>query len=130
MVVVSTLNVPHEGTGRVVSIEDSIWDGETTSVIATVGRMLGASRGTRGGGLRVDVVAVQLIENRNKCDRAPSAPQEKNLECRAGPLRAGTEGKLALDCLSTPARPPSILDTMPAYPLLRCHDAGVLAGAG
>ena len=60
MAVVWTFNVPHSGTRRVFSIEDRIWDGQRTSVSATVGRTLGASLGvrrqirTRGGGFGDD----------------------------------------------------------------------------
>jgi hypothetical protein len=49
------LNVPDAEAGRMFSIEDKLWDGQKTSVSATVGRMLGQSRaasrrvGTRGG---------------------------------------------------------------------------------
>src|SRR4051812_25604904 len=57
MAVVWTFDVPDAGTRRVFSTEDKVWDGQTTSVTATVGRALGASRGvprqmrTHGGGL-------------------------------------------------------------------------------
>ncbi len=47
MAVVWTLNVADAGTGRAFSIEDTIWDGQRTSVSATVGRTFGASRGVR-----------------------------------------------------------------------------------
>src|SRR6266571_6061252 len=66
MAVVWTFNVPDAGTRRVFSIEDRIWDGQRTSVSATVGRTLGASRGvhrqilTRGGGLGDDFKAASL----------------------------------------------------------------------
>jgi hypothetical protein len=50
MAVVWTCNVPDAGN-RVFSIEDRIWDGQRTSISATVGRTLGTSRGTRAGGL-------------------------------------------------------------------------------
>ncbi len=57
MTVVWTSNVPDAGTRLAFSIEDRIWDGQRTSVSATVGRTLGASQGVprqiraRGGGL-------------------------------------------------------------------------------
>jgi hypothetical protein len=66
MAVVWTFNVPDAGTRRVFSIEDRIWDGQRTSVSATVGRTLGASRGvrgqirTRGGRLGEDFKAASL----------------------------------------------------------------------
>jgi len=44
MAVVWTFNVPNAGTRRVFSIEDRIWDGQRTSVSATVGGTLGTSR--------------------------------------------------------------------------------------
>ena len=46
MAVVWTFNVPNAGTRRVFSIEDRIWDGQRTSVSATVGGTLGTSRGS------------------------------------------------------------------------------------
>jgi hypothetical protein len=61
MAVVWTLNVPVAGTGRAFSIKDRIWDGQRTSISATVDRMLGQSQGTsrvvRTGGGRLCVVS-------------------------------------------------------------------------
>jgi len=66
MAVVWTFNVPDARTRRVFSIEDGIWDCQRTSVSATVGRTLGASRGvprqirTRGGDLGDDFKVASL----------------------------------------------------------------------
>ncbi len=66
MAVVWTLNVLDAGTCRAFLIEHRIWDGQRTSVSATVAQTLGTSRGvprqirTRGGGIRDDFKAVSL----------------------------------------------------------------------
>jgi len=66
MAVVWTFNVPDAGTRRAFSIEDRIWDGQRTSISATVGRTLGASFGvnrqirTRAGGFGDNFKAASL----------------------------------------------------------------------
>jgi len=45
MAVVGTLDVSGAGIRRLSSIEDKIWNGEGTSVSATMGRTLGPGRG-------------------------------------------------------------------------------------
>jgi len=62
MAVVWTLNVSDGGTRRPFSIEDRIWDGQRTSVSATLGASRGVPRQTRtsGGGLGDDFEVASL----------------------------------------------------------------------
>jgi hypothetical protein len=96
MAVVWTSNVPDAGTRRVFSIEDRIWDGQRSSVSATVGRTLGASRGvprqirTRGGGLGDDFKAASLQRHfwvRN----APYAVKDRGNPLKSQQMRAPSE---------------------------------------
>jgi len=96
MAVVWTFNVPNAGTRRVFSIEDRIWDGQRTSVSATVGGTLGTSRGvlrqirTRGGGLGDDFKAASLQRHfwvRN----APYAVKDRGNPLKSQQMRAPSE---------------------------------------
>ena len=96
MAVVWTLSVPDTGTGRLFSIEDRIWDGQRTSVSATAGWTLGASRGvprqtrTRGGGLGDDFKTVSLQRHfwvRN----APNAVDDRGNPLKSQQIRAPSE---------------------------------------
>jgi hypothetical protein len=96
MTVVWTSNVPDAGTRRAFSIEDRIWDGQRTSVSATVGRTLGASRAVpreiraREGGLGHDFKAASLQRHfwvRN----APYVVKDRGNPLKSQQMRAPSE---------------------------------------
>jgi len=64
MAVVWTFNVPNAGTRRVFSIEDRIWDGQRTSVSATVGGTLGTAGESSDRFARAEV-ALGMISKRH-----------------------------------------------------------------
>jgi hypothetical protein len=65
MAVVWTLNAPSAGARRAPSIEDKIWDGEGTSVSATVSRTVGAGRGSQ----QARMLALRIISKRHSLQR-------------------------------------------------------------
>ena len=96
MAVVWTFDVPDAGTRRVFSTEDKIWDGQTTTVSATVGRALGASRGvprlmhTHGGGFGNDFKAASL--QKHFCGRnAPYLLSDQDNPLKSQQMRPPSE---------------------------------------
>jgi len=96
MAVVWTFDVPDAGTRRVFSTEDKIWDGQTTTVSATVGRTLGASRGvrgqirTRGGRLGEDFKAASL-QRHFWVQNAPYAVKDRGNPLKSQQMRPPSE---------------------------------------
>jgi hypothetical protein len=65
MSVVWTLNASSAGARHAPSIEDKIWDGEGTSVSATVSRTVGAGRGSQ----QTRMLALRIISRRHSLQR-------------------------------------------------------------
>jgi hypothetical protein len=93
MAIVWTLKASSAVARRAPSIEDKIWDGEGTSVSATVSRTVGAGRGSQ----QTRMVVLRIISKRHSLQRyswvryAPYAVEDRGNPLKSQQMRPPSE---------------------------------------
>jgi hypothetical protein len=133
MAVVWTLNASSAGARRAPSIEGKIWDGEGTSVSATVSRTVGAGRGSQ----QTRMVVLRIISKRHSLQRyswvrnAPYAVKDRGNPLKSQQMRPPSERTSGISRNIFPSRYSQVglrtwIVLVPSFPLTawRRREAG------